>query len=255
MRKHSKLTLALAGALVAALAIAGIAGATGFTVRAGNLILKGDGTLTPKALPASTLTPAKAVVSGSVKTVDGTQPPAAKEVVIDVDKNIQLNTKGLEVCTSGKLEAQDTKSAEKACPGAIAGKGGTDVRVEFPESTPFTAHGPLVLFNGGPKLLLIHAYVNVPLPTALVTKVKIQKESKGRFGTKYVASIPTIAGGSGSVTNFSLTVNKKFSYKGKKTGYILAKCPDGHFTNQAEAKFKDGTNLHGSVVMPCTTKR
>lgn len=254
MRKHSKLTLALASALVAAIAVAGIAGAAGFTVRAGNLILSGNGVLTPKALPKTTLVPVKATVNGSVKTVDGSQPPAAEEVVIDVDKNVQLNTKGLPACSAGQLEAQDTKSAEKACKGSIAGKGTTHVRVEFPESPPFTAAGPLVLFNGGPNLLLVHAYVNVPLPTALVTKVKIVKEHKGPFGTKYVAKVPTIAGGSGSVIDFSLTVNKSFNYKGKKSGYVLAKCPSGHFTNQAEAKFKGGTSLHGTVVMPCTSK-
>jgi hypothetical protein len=254
MRKHSKLALALTGALIAAIAVAGIAGATGFTTRAGNLILKGDGKITPKALSKTKFTPIKAAVSGSLKTVDGSQPPITKEVNVEVDKNIQLNTKGLAVCSSGQLEAQDTKHAEKACPDSIVGKGITDVRVEFPESAPFSAHGPLVLFNGGSGMLLVHAYVNVPLPTALVTKVAISKIHNGRLGTKYLAKIPVIAGGSGAVTNFSLTVSRTYNYKGKSQGYLTAKCPDGHFTNQAQAKFNDGTSLKGTVVLPCTSK-
>lgn len=254
MRKHSKLTVALAGALVMAVAVASIAGATGFTTRAGNLILKGDGAIKPKTLSKTKFTPVKADVSGSLKTVDGSQPPVTKEVNVEADKNIQLNTKGLKVCSAGKLEAQDTKAAEKACPDSIVGKGATDVRVEFPESNPFSAHGPLVLFSGGPGMLLVHAYVNVPLPTALVTKVAISKVKNGRFGTKYLARIPTIAGGSGAVTDFSLTVDRTYTYKGKKVGYLSAKCPDGHFTNQAQAKFKDGTSLKGTVVLPCTGK-
>ena len=71
--------------------------------------------------------------------------------------------------------------------------------------------------------------------------MKITKEHKGPYGTHSVASVPKIAGGAGSVTAFSLTFPKKlFAYKGKKHGYLLAKCANGHFLAQAEAKFSDG---------------
>ena len=53
-----------------------------------------------------------------------------------------------------------------------------------------------------------------------------------------MATIPKIAGGSGSVTDFNLTINKK--------GYLLAKCPDGHLDAQGEAIFADGTRAKGS---------
>ena len=114
--------------------------------------------------------------------------------------------RALPTCASCKLQATDTQHAEAACPKAIVGKGKTTVRVAFPESTPFSANGPLVVFNGGEKggttTLYIHAYVSVPAPTAIVTTVKIKKEHRGRYGLRSIASIPPIAGGSGSVTNF-----------------------------------------------------
>ena len=51
------------------------------------------------------------------------------------------------------------------------------------------------------------------------------------------------------MTAFSLTFQKKlFAYKGKKHGYLLAKCADGHFDAQAEAIFTDGTKLGGKIV-------
>jgi len=79
-----------------------------------------------------------------------------------------------------------------------------------------------------------------------VTTVKIQKHKNGRYGLKSVASIPKIAGGSGSVTDFNLTIHKK--------GYLLAKCPDGHLDAQGEAVFADGTRAKGMVTRPCTPK-
>ncbi len=102
------------------------------------------------------------------------------------------------------------------------------MRVEFPESLPFNATGPLVVFNGGEKggvtTLFIQAYVSVPTPTALVTTIKIKKVHQGPYGLESVATIPVIAGGSGSVTNFSLKIGKTFTYKGKKQSYLEAKC-------------------------------
>ena len=86
--------------------------------------------------------------------------------------------------------------------------------------------------------------------------MKISKEHKGRYGTRSVATIPKIAGYAGSVTDFSLTFKKKmFSYKGKKHGYLLAKCPDGHFDAQAEAVFNDGIQIGpAKIVRACTPK-
>jgi hypothetical protein len=45
-----------------------------------------------------------------------------------------------------------------------------------------------------------------------------------------------------------------FTYQGKKHGYLLAKCPDGHFDAQAEAVFTDGTKAKGKIVRACTPK-
>ena len=178
--------------------------------------------------------------------------------MILTDKNGVINAKGLATCTSGKLQAESTAKAKKACPKAIVGEGRTTVRVEFPESPPFNATGPLVAFNGGEKggvtTMFIQAYVKVPAATALVTTIKIKKVHKGPYGLESVASIPVIAGGSGSITNFSLNIGKTFTYKGKKQSYLAAKCSTGHFLAQAKAVFSDGTSLSGEVVRACKAK-
>jgi hypothetical protein len=254
MRKHLITTLALAA--VAAVAVAGIAVAAKPTiVQVGTLKLTLNGDFTPKALPKSGKpAPITLNVSGKIETTDGTHPPAAKEFVVETDKNGSIDVKGLPKCTSGKLQAQDTKNAEKICPKAIIGEGKTDVEVEFPESAPFIAKSKLLAFNGGfsggKTTILIHAYLSSPVSAAVVTTVKIQKISNGRYGTKSIASIPKIAGGYGSVNNFSLTLDRGFG----NTPYLFAKCPDGRLQAKATGVFSDGKRLTGTFVRPCTPK-
>ena len=251
MRKRLTLILAT-GAAIAATASAVALAAAPTIVHAGNLVLELNGGVSPTALPKNKLAPISLNLSGGVSTANGTHPPALKELNILTDKNGTINVKGLPTCSAGKLQAEDTAAAKKACPTAILGEGKTKVQVEFPESTPFSAEGPLVVFNGGEKggttTLYVQAYVAVPAPTALVTTVKIKKVSKGPYGLQSVASIPTIAGGSGSVTKFELTLNKK------KQKYIEAKCPNGRFLAEATATFTDGTTVKGQVIRPCKSK-
>jgi hypothetical protein len=259
--RHAKLfTLGLT-ALVAMLSIAAIASAEkSTTIRAGNLVLTINGGVTPKALPKKTLAPVALNVSGKIATADGSQPPAVTAINVDTDKNGTVDARGVPACTQGKLEAQTTENAEKICKPAIIGTGTTDVVVALPEQKPIPIHSKLVAFNGGIKgkttTIFVHAFLTSPITAAIVTTVKITKEHKGPFGTHSIASVPKIANGAGSVTAFSLTFQKRlFPYKGKKHGYLLAKCANGHFVAQAEMKFANGDKLGpAKIVRACTPK-
>ncbi|HEX6665191.1 MAG TPA: hypothetical protein VF081_01170 [Solirubrobacterales bacterium] len=259
--KRSRGAVIVAGllALVAALALSGIAGAEKpVKVRAGNLELTFNGGFTPKTLSKTKLTPIKLNVSGDIKTVDGTHPPALKEFLFETDKNGAVNVKGYPTCKSGQLQSQDTSHAEAICKSAIIGKGKTGVEIAFPEQTPIPVKSDLVVFNGGTSggvtTFFIHAYITVPTPAAIVTTVKIKKVHNGRFGIAGLATIPKIAGGSGSPTSFNLTIDKKFTYKGKKVSVLSAKCPDGKLQARGEAVFSDGTKAKAEVIRTCTGK-
>lgn len=257
MRKYLITTLAL-GALIA-VSVAGLATAEKpVKVRAGNLELTFNGGFTPKTLPKKTPAPISLFVSGNIKTVDGTHPPALKEVLVETDKNGSVQTKGYPVCKSGQLQSQDTAHAKAICKKAIIGTGKTEVEIAFPEQPPIPVKSDLLAFNGGTKggvtTFFIHAYITVPTPAAIVTTVKIKKISKGRFGTLSIASVPKIAGGSGSVKSFSLTINKKYNYKGKKLSILNAKCPDGKLQAHGTAVFADGTKASAEIIRTCTGK-
>jgi hypothetical protein len=158
----------------------------------------------------------------------------------------------------GQIQARGTAEAKRACAGAIVGSGEAEVEVAFPEQQPFSATGAVVLFNGGVRggttLVLVHAYVAVPAPTAVVATAKITRIHRGRFGLHILAQIPKIAGGSGSVTKFDLSVGRKFSYKGKREGFLMASCPTGHYETEGEVLFSDGTELGLTHVFPCTPR-
>ncbi len=190
--KH--LVRALAVSVVIALLAAVAAFAKPQIIRAGNVFLKDNGGISPSKLPKRTPVPISAHIDAEIGTTDGTHIPAVRSLDLDFDKSFVLNAKGLPACRLGQLEARPTDAAKKACPGAIVGSGDGVVEVAFPEQAPFSARGPIVLFNGGVRngtlSLFVHTYVSVPAPTAVVVPVKITRIHRGHFGIHAVAAVP-----------------------------------------------------------------
>ncbi len=239
----------IAVVLLAGLAAVGSVFAKPQNVIVGNIEVEYDGGFSPKALPKNKLTPIGFFLWSKIRTLAGEHPPAIKEFQLQGDKNVQIDVKGVPACTSGKLQSQTTAAARKVCGPAIVGSGTTDVEVKFPEQQAIDVHSELLAFNGGYKggvtTLFIHAYLTAPVTAAIVTTVKIKKVHKGRYGTESLATIPKIAGGSGSVTYFKLKFDK---------GILFGKCPDGKLQAHGTAVFADSTKASATVIRPCTPK-
>ena len=109
--------------------------------------------------------------------------------------------------------------------------------------------------------LLIHAFIPIPVPTAILTVVTASKQGSGLRTT---SEIPVIAEGYGSLLDFKFKLGKTFSYRGTKVGYFEARCPDGVFKSEVkkllfrnEAKVPGvapQTVLKGGPAVPCTTQ-
>ncbi len=257
MRKHLLVcTVAIGAALT--LAVAASAVAEPQVVRVGNLIFKDNGFISPSKLPRHEQAPIAAILNGQIGTADGSHPPAIESVVADFDENIEINAKGLPVCSQAKLVARSSTDAKRACPDAIVGTGKGEVEVAFPEQAPLEATGPIILFNGGvhggTTLLFIHTYVNVPAPTAVIATVELTRIHRGHYGTHAVAHIPRIAGGAGSVTKFKLTIDRTFAYRGEQQSYLTASCPTGSYYAEGKVQFSDATTLKVTHVLPCTPR-
>lgn len=249
MRKFLILTTALAALI--AVSVAGLATAAGekpVTVEAGNLIFTFNGGFSPSKLPKNKMAPISLTAAGKIRTKDGSHPPALKSVVVETDKNGSIDVKGVPKCTSGQLQARDTKAAEKACGDAIIGTGTTKVEVQFPEQPKIPVTSKLLVinggFSGGTTTLYIHAYFSAPVSGAIVTTLKIKKHKNGRYGIKTIATIPKIAG-DGAVTDFNLTI-------GKTKRVLFAQCADGKLQAHATAIFEDGTKASATIIRTCT---
>lgn len=228
------------------------------TIRLGNLVVRARGIITPRALPSDTMAPITLHASGSVATVDGSHVPPARTVHLQVDRHFRIDTTGLPSCRPQEIEASTPSQAMRACGAALIGKGVAGAEVEFPESAPFNARGPLLGFNGpvaaGRMEMLYYVYVSVPAPTALVVVAKVAKDS-GRYGYRITLKVPELAGGSGSLTGFEIKIGREWTHDGQRHSLLSADCPNGRFVNQLEAEFGDGTVLSGAFPDSCQTRR
>lgn len=244
----------LTAAAIAAAALALIPGALGQVVRSGNLIVEIEGHISPTKLPKKKPAPISLTLEGSLKTADGSHPPVIKSLFLEFDKHGHLDTTGLASCRVGQLENTLTSQAKKACGSALVGSGKVSAQIAFPEQAPFTASGPLLIFNGSSgakQMLIFHVYAHVPAPTTFVTTAKIGK-AHGRYGTSASVTVPTIVSGQGSLTSFKATLHKSWTYKGKKESLLLASCPSGHLYAHGDFLFANGDKLEGEVTRSCT---
>lgn len=253
-----KRKLSYVTALAAGLALFFTAGAFGSRQEecAGNICIVDNGGIFPSKLPKRGRAPITARIFGEIHTRDGTHPPALQTLDLDVDKTIAIDAVGLPACRKGQVEARTPAEAKRVCRDAIVGSGSAEVEVAFPEQPPFRSTGPLTLFNagvhGGTISVLLHAYVDVPAPTAIVVPATVTRIHRGRFGLHIAAKIPKIAGGAGSPTSFELKIGRRFTYKGRQKSFLSAGCPSGHWVTKGQVRFSDRTQTGLTHVFPCT---
>ena len=255
MRRH--LLAALAAGAALALAAVGIASAEKPTVvQAGNSLPVIGGGFAPKALPRKGRpAPLTLGLSARVTTVEGEVPPTLREVSLELDRHITADATGMASCSRRKVER--VRPAE-GCRSALVGKGVMDVYVHFPEQSPFTARSKLFAFNAGVKhgtpMIFLHAYLASPLNKVVLTTVAVTKIDRERYGTKWLFDFPEITGGYGSISDFTLEINRQFPYMGEEKSFLLARCPDGHLDGRATSVFADGSTQMDSFVRSCSPK-
>lgn len=258
MKKNLLRTVPIAASLALAVALVFATGASGErkVECAGNICVSDDGGISPTKLPRHGTAPVTARLLAGVESRDGGHPPALQSVQIDIDKTIAIDAVGLPTCRRSRLEASSSAAARRACGEAIVGSGEAEVEVAFPEQAPFRSTGPLILFNGGVQggttTVLLHAYVDVPAPTAIVVKATIARIHQGPYGLRIRARVPRIAGGFGSVTHFELKVGRRYAYKDQRKSFLEAGCPTGTWRVKGHAEFSDHTEVGLTHLFSCT---
>src|SRR3954454_6544660 len=215
-----------------------------------------NGGISPTKLPKHGSAPVTARIDGEVITRDGSHPPALQQLEAEIERTIKVDAVGLPTCQAKQLQATSSATAKKVCGEAIVGSGTAEVEVAFPEQKPFRSTGPLVLFNGGvhgrTTTVLLHAYVDVPAPTAVIVRATVTRIHKGRFGLRLKAHISKVAGGAGSATAFDLKIGRRYTYKGRKKSFLSASCPTGAWATKGNLLFSDQTRLGFTHIFTCT---
>lgn len=247
------------GVLLSLLILSSAGTAYALHLRAGNIVVDGDGGFAPKALPQDHNAPIRFFMHGHIRTIDGTRPSPVRQIVLELDKHGAAETRGLPKCTEAKLVATTTKQARKLCPGAIVGTGSGTALIELPEQRPIETTSPITIFNGpekhGNPTAIGHAHLDYPSPTTYLVQAEIQKVHHGRYGYKIVINLPKLVNDYGSGIAAKLEINRKWKYRGKTLSYANARCADGHLQAKAELTFKDGTFLEGAVAKPCKIRK
>lgn len=246
----------MVGVLLVLFALGGTASA--LRLRAGDILIVGDGGFSPKTLPRDHDAPIEIHGGGKISTISGELPPILHRIIFDFDRHGHVETRGLAVCTRGRLIATDTPRARANCRGAIVGKGRGTAIVKFPDQAPIPATSPITLFNGprkhGNPTLFAHAYLEVGGPTTFIVPIEIERIHKGLYGYRVETEIPEIAGGYGIPISGSIRVDRKWTYKGKEHSYVNARCETGRLQAFGTFTFRDGTRLSGTFARTCSIR-
>jgi hypothetical protein len=179
--------------------------------------------------------------------------------VVDFDRNASLFTKGVPTCNASNLQSTSTEDAKRACGRAVIGRGSGSALIPvgaktLPEPTVVTAFNGVP--QGGKPVVLLHAYGTSPVQTTLVLIGTVSRYNRGGFGPRLDVAIPKIAGGTGALTDFTVTINKKFRYKGKQRSYVSAKCPNSRkLKARATFTYADGEALTATSNQSCKQLR
>jgi hypothetical protein len=244
--------------LVAVLLATLAAGAGAIRMQAGDIVVSGDGHVIPSKLPKYENAPIRLKIHGKLGTVSGALPPIIDTIRLEVDGEGEIETEGLPVCRSSQLQSANVSTARKTCPESIIGTGKGEAIVAFPEQRNIDVSSPLTLFNGPNSAnkwtIYVHAYIQVPVPAAIVIPVDIKRIRKGPYGYEVNAVIPKIAGGAGVPISSELELSHTWKHQGKSLSYLNARCEDGRLQARGQFSFKDGTVLNGSFLKPCTVR-
>jgi hypothetical protein len=257
-----KLTTAAAMA-AAALALALAAVASGEIVQKGTLQVSFNGGIAPVRLPRTEPVPVSVQTDGKVKTTDKSAPPKLERILLAINADGKIQTKGLPTCSLAKLESVSAATAAKSCAGALIGHGNVTSRVSLPGQGAFASNGKLSAFNGAVKgrpAVLAQVESGAPLPLTYVIVFEVKK-TKGTFGTELVGTLPQIASEYGYISAFDLSLGRTYTYKGEKLSYASASCPapkgfPGATFPFAKAsyEFAGGQTLTSTLVRECKVR-
>jgi hypothetical protein len=244
--------------LGALLALGAFSLAQAETIQKGNVRVALDGAITPQRLPRQGLAPVKVAVNTKISSANKKKPAQLKKISISINRHGHLDPTGLPKCEVSDIQPSTTEKALEACGESLVGQGHFSATVALSKQATFPSQGKMFAFNGtyeGKPAILAHVYGTEPVPTSFTLPFVISK-SKGTFGTTLTTKLPEA--GASYVTGLDLTLNRRFTYKGKQRSYASAGCPAPKGTSKVafpfarvDYAFVGGKRLSSTLTRSC----
>jgi hypothetical protein len=195
------------------------------TIQKGGVRVAFDGRISPAKLPRNGVAPVAVTVSTKISAAQGKPQPQLRKIEIAINSHGHLDATGLPRCEVEDIQPATTQKALEECRDALIGEGSFASQVSLSRQAAFPSEGKLYAFNGtfeGKPAILAHVYGSEPVPTSFTLPFVIGK-AKGTFGTTLTATIP--ASEDSYVTAIEMTLQRTYTYKGKRRSYAEAGCP------------------------------
>ena len=243
---------------VATIVIASASLARATTIQSGGLRITMLAQVAPYKLPRTGTAPISAFVSGHVEDPHGGIPPQLQTMTVDLNRHALLQSEGLPVCPTRRIQPSSTKRALGRCGDALIGSGRFWASIVLPEQGSYPTHGRLLIFNGrlhGAPAILAHIYTRDPFDSSFVVAFAIRKVDKGFYGTELSASLPESLGEWGYVDRIKLTLKRKYTHRGRRLSYFNAGCPAPPGTRITSYPLARGTlGFAGQTIRATVTK-
>lgn len=194
----------------------------------GKLRVAVSGKLSPHALPRTGAAPVAVSVGGQITMTDKSTPPQLKELRIEINRHGHLDFAGLPLCTRHRIQPASSARALAACRSSLVGEGHFEADITLAGQEPYPTGGRLLVFNGqshGRPVLLGQIYAPHPFATSFLIVFAIHAIAHGTYGTELSAALPRALGSWGYLTGISLTLSRRYSYRGHRRSLISASCP------------------------------
>lgn len=197
-------------------------------------------------------TPVWMETTGRYRNGDGSHVPPVKELRFQADRHLALDLKGVPGCGGPGIHSDVRRSPgemEDLCRESIVGRGEVTFEVEFPDQPKEKARGRSILVkaDGSAKIdLAVHMFITAPVTAEISIPIDIRRVDKGRIGWEAKLLFPKIAGGYGSLIDYSLRIGKPF---------LSATCVGRQLELRAITLFADGTSRSERAIRTCAVAK
>jgi len=231
--------------------------------RKNHLQVSVQGSLSPRTLPRNGTSPVSVSLSSKISSTNGRQPPQLRQILIAINRHGRLDYAGLPACHESDIQPASSAAALSKCGDSLVGRGTFRAAVALPDQTPFPQSGELLAFNGvrkGRHVIFAHIYGTDPLPQSSLIVFQIGRAS-GTFGTTLKADLPRVAANWGYISGISMTLSRRYRYRGEPHSYLSAGCPAPQGTKVAPFplsrsvfSFAGGTTIALTLVRSCRAR-